>query len=718
MSEGDRGQSPGFSERLIGVFAQAFSFDEDDTDTRGWHEQVALDKFGDAIRAREDQFEDFRRTANQARLDQTYDQYLATTVLYALLAAGVGALVGYGLGAVLSYFDVFAQLSAPTLPDAVRAVVSPMAKNILGALLLMVLGALLFGAAVGGALYLLPSLAADSRDREIQHMLPTTLSFMYALSDGGMPLIDIIDKLADEEATLGETAKEFQAVQNHMAFFGKDLKSAFRASRSTTPNDELGGLFDDLVSLIDSGGELTPFLKAQVDEYQRRNRREQESHIESMEVIATGYTVVGVLFPLLLMVTMTIFAAIGSVASDPLYVIIYIGIPVVSGTFLIVVDGMTPDGTATSATLPLEDDAPPLARIRERLDGSIDDTATDGGVVDPYAAVGDRRTGHSGPLDARETELLEQLSDTLRRDRIRKTLGRPLEVIRRNPTYSMVVTLPVALLYMAVVGLAGIVPYSIGAMISTPWFVTTAGFVVPLLVIAIPISYYHERKYRANRRAESELPTVLSTLASTNATGSTLIESIELVAESSHGPLANELENVGRELQWNVSLDNALIRFSNRVRNQRVTRLFKLLIESSTASDRVTEVLKVAENDAKFAREMDEERLETMTIIMGIIIFGLLVFLGVTAALVVRLFPPFAAAAAASSGQEGAAVGTGAGSWTFNQSLYTMLFYHGILIQALFSGAVAGKFGHNNAWVGLKFSIAGILLSVVVFLVI
>jgi len=690
--------------------------EENDTGGLSRHERFAVDKFGDVVRAREDRFDDLRRKVNQARMEKTYDQYLATAILYAILAAVGAGILGFGIGAVLSYFDVFANLSAPNAPEALWTVFSPMLKNIVGALLLMVVFALLFGFGTGGVLYVMPNYLADNRDREIQQLLPTTLTYMYALSDGGMPLLDIIDRLADEEATLGEVANEFQAVQNHMAFLGNDLKASLRKSRSTTPNDELGELFDDLVSLIDAGGQLTPFLEDRVEEYQRRNRREQEAFIESLELIATAYTVIGVLFILLLMVIVTIFAAIGSVANDPLYAIIYAGIPIISAAFLVVVDSMTADDTATSSTLPLDTDRPSAKEIRRRLEDSAsasEPASPDDGQASPTSVTADRRTGHDGPLDAREQQLLGQLNDTIRRDRVRRTVGQPLRMIRRQPLYSLVFSLPAALLYIVLMGpVGGIVPYQWGPLTSNPWFVTTIGFVVPLLIVLTPLSYFHERKHRYNRRAERELPVVLGTLASANATGATLIESIELVAESRHGPVAEELGGVGRELQWNVSLDNALKRFTNRVRNRRVTRLFKLLIESSTASDRVTDVLKVAENDAKFAHEMDKERLETLKVIMSIIVFAFIVFLGVIAMLVIRLFPPFAEAAAASEAR-GAL-----GAWEFDPDLYTMLFYHGILLQAICSGLVAAKFGYDNAWIGLKFAIGGILLAAGVFLIV
>jgi len=714
MSEEVVTRSPSLTERLLDLMAGAVDTleDEDDQD-RSRLERVAIDKFGPSVRAREDRFEDFRRKVNQARMDDTYDQYLATTILYALLAGVVGAIFGFGVGTVLSYFDVFAGVSAPNAPETLRSVFSPMLKNIAGAMLLMLVGALLFAGGTGGVRYAMPGIEAGNRDREIQELLPTTLTYMYALSDGGMPLLDIIDRLADEEATLGEVAEEFQAVQNNMAFLGNDLKTSLRNCRSTTPNDEIGELFDDLVSLIDSGGDLTPFFEDKVAEYQRRNRREQEAFIESLELVATGYTVIGVLFPLLLIVIITVFAAIGSVSNDPLYAIIYVGLPIISAAFLVVVDSMTADDTGTANTLPLEDEKPSAKDIRRRLEaGTAEATVTDGGTVNPNQGITDRRTGHDGALDPREQQLLGQLNDTLRRERVLQTLGQPLRGIRRQPLYSLVFTVPVALLYMALMAFTGLVSYSLAAITSDPWFVTTVGLLVPILLILTPVSYYHERKYRYNRRAEKELPAVLGTLASTNASGATLIESLELVAESSYGPLATELEGLGRELQWNVSLDSALRRFTNRVRNRRVTRMFKLLIESSTASDRVTEVLKVTEKDAKFAREMDKKRLETLQVIMGIILFGFIVFLGVMAALVIRLFPPFAEAAAASEAR-GAL-----GAWTFDPNLYTMLFYHGILLQAFFGGLVAAKFGHDNAWIGVKFSIGGMLLAAGVFLLI
>jgi flagellar protein FlaJ len=78
----------------------------------------------------------------------------------------------------------------------------------------------------------------------------------------------------------------------------------------------------------------------------------------------------------------------------------------------------------------------------------------------------------------------------------------------------------------------------------------------------------------------------------------------------------------------------------------------------------------------------------------------------VAVAVNVTFLPPMA---------KGAAAGGGAFIQNFNLDFYKVYFYHTALIQALFSGMVAGVMGEGNFRSGFKHSIVLILISFLLF---
>jgi flagellar protein FlaJ len=718
---------PTLTERLLDATATLFEVTDSDSEGPSRLDRFAYRVFADRFREHEDKYGEYRQTINSARIDKTYDQYLAKTTLLTIIFGTIGGFLGLVIGGFLSYFNVFGAIESDVaLPSVLASILTTQAKNIIGAAGFTIIGALLLGGGTAAALYFSPYNKALARSREIENLLPQTVTYMYALSQGGMLLVDIIERLADEKNTYGEIAAEFQAIQNSMEFFGTDLKTALREAREATPNDEFAELLDDLISIIDSGGNPTPFLEDKTAEYHRKSKRNEESFLETLDMVAQVYVTVGVVGVLLGLTIFIIMASIGGSGSLPVYGTIYIGIPTLAALFLLILDSITVNSVGQAKKLPDPSNPPTASDVKQRIKGATtpatDSLAPTGGPEPTNASARktySRTNGHLDTPNESERQLLSQVHNALRRERVLRTLGAPLRLMRKKPLVSVAATLPLAILYMALASITGTVTYTSDELLAAPVWVTSIGFIIPLLGILTPISYFHERNYRYQKKVNSELANVLKKLSSASGTGAKLSDNISLVATSSTGILAEELNRVQNELEWNVSMNNALTRFANRVQNPRLTRVVKLLIESNTASGQVRDVLSVAAEDAQTAKELDEKRFASMATNMVIIVFGYVIFLVVCVILITQLFPPLAEAA---SVEPGTGAGQGAGSvgggWDFNMDEYRMLFYHGVLMQALASGLIAGKFGYGKALSGLKFTIIGLLIAMGTFFLI
>jgi len=66
----------------------------------------------------------------------------------------------------------------------------------------------LFGGITYGLFLLYPAFQAGERKQSIDRNLPYAVTFMFALSRGGMNIIDILRSLSKSESTYGEVSRE------------------------------------------------------------------------------------------------------------------------------------------------------------------------------------------------------------------------------------------------------------------------------------------------------------------------------------------------------------------------------------------------------------------------------------------------------------------------------------------------------------------------------
>jgi len=79
--------------------------------------------------------------------------------------------------------------------------------------------------------------------------------------------------MATAEDTYGEVSQEFQSIVNETEYFGTDYRNAIRQQSMETPSDELSQFLADMLSIVNSGGNMESFLKdKRKSTFARRNR--------------------------------------------------------------------------------------------------------------------------------------------------------------------------------------------------------------------------------------------------------------------------------------------------------------------------------------------------------------------------------------------------------------------------------------------------------------
>ncbi|MFB6170703.1 MAG: type II secretion system F family protein [Haloarculaceae archaeon] len=630
------------------------------------------------FKTRPDEHRDVQRWLNQARMGILYDEYLTRSLKYSLLAGAVGAVLGALLTVGLVEWGILAGLESPlSFSTSVTRYIG--ANRTLFAALFLVVG-------LGGGLALLawviqyyyPLTVVSTRRQAITIGLPNAIVFMYALSKGGMNLLEIMRVLADSEGTYGEVAREFEMVINDIELFGSDVYTALLNARNLTPSDNFEQFLDDMVSVLDSGGDITIFLEEEAETYLREARDEQESFLETISLLAEVFVVGFVAAPLFLIVTLVVISLIGGNTVTQVSGLIYLIMPIGMVAFMFLVDLLSqPYEVAQSGELETLDEV----------------------TVDTGALTDDERF-ETYDRTARKLALLDHVRD-------------PLESVRHEPLYSLVVTVPVALVVAAVFAVTG-TPPTLAAMKAQPIGTTTAFVVLPFFIVSVPLSLFYEMKRSRENEITKRFPDTLNILSSANRMGIQLTDALELVSRWASGPVAVELRTVKNDIDWNNDTTAALLRFGNRLRVPQLSRTMKLLAEGIRSSGDLSDVLSIAAEDARNRHKLDRDRRRELSSYIAVVVIGFLVYLLVILLLDTSYLAPLKTV----GGQTPADPGAPDLPLSFASvpiETYQLVFFHSALIQAVGSGLLAGKLSDNRILSGLKYSIALTALAVAAF---
>lgn len=677
------------------------SVDDEERSLRERYDRFALRLFGDFFKRYRETFSDFQTSLNQARLSDGYDLYLSrlvlTTLVLAVVALGIAAGVTFSIFFDLPFTIPLPTTSAPGLPVGGPIVPAGVTEslNAIGPVVFgLVLGVLLLGILSGTtvvALYVRPWYRAGEREREIDTMLPYAITFMYALSRGGANLINVMKTMGNSDDVYGEVANEFQMVVRNIEFFDSDLRGALRYAGVTSPSTQFAEFTDDLISVVDTGGNVGEFLFNKTEEYLQRAQREQENFLETLSLMGEIYVTAFVAGPLFVIIIVTVMALIGGSNLTMLYAIVYGLLPMGNLGFAFLIDVLQ-SGKDARSTLRDHTENVTLDSLEERIETTDD-------------------------VDNR----IENLYDVKKRHQTYDVFRHPMQTLREQPAYTLAVTIPIALAFIVVMLFTYPLPATMEAFYTDSIVISTVFFVGPLLFVLTPLSIFHEMKVRRKRRILNKLPGMLRKLSSANATGMSLAESFDVVADSAGGELGDQLRYVRSEIGWRHNVNEALSRFARRIDTPRLSRTVKLITKANMSTGNITDVLDVATKDVAQTHRLEEDRKNEMSMYTVIIIVSFLVYLLV----VVMLNEAFLGRIAELGAEQpngSSGVGAAGGGMGFSLSdmpvnTYNMVFYHSTVIQGLGAGLIAGQMGADDLLSGLKYGIALVCISTATFLI-
>ncbi len=631
------------------------------------------------FKTRPHRYRELQRWLNQARFGTTYDRYLTASAKYALAAGLIGVLLGAVIAVLLANSGLLGGVSSPVRSSSPVAYVLAANKVPLLSTAVTLLTGAFAAAAVWFGRYYYPYNEVTTRARSVNILLPHGIVFMYALSYGGMNLYEVIEEIADAEDAYGAVAEEFDMVVRDVELFGNDLYTALRNARNLTPSENFESFLDDMVSVLDAGGDVTEFLADQGDRYLERAHEEQEDFLETLAVLSEVFIAAFVAAPLFLIVILVVISLLGGSSVSQLVLLTYVVLPVAMAGFTLLISILS------------EPYAQPAAGLSE---------APGENAVDAAALEGDEE--FLAYAAARRWEPLKAFA------------ADPLAAVRGRPALVLLLSVPLAVVFAGAVALG--TELSMASLLAAPVTTTTWVAVFPALVAVVPYAFFHELETGRAGIIARRFPNTLHILASANQMGISFTEALEVVSRWSTGGLSEELRKLRNDIVWSGDTTSALLRFANRLRVPQLARPVKLIAEGARSTGDLATILTVAAEDTRNRYRLVRNRRRAMASYTAVVIIGFLVYLLVIALLDASYLTPLAeiGESAPAPGQPGVPFNVAA----VPVETYRLLFFHSVLIQGAGSGVLAGYLANDDLPSGLKYAVAMVAIAVVTFTVI
>ncbi len=638
--------------------------------------------FSKFIRSREDRYYQLQTKIRQAHILVPVDQYVSNAYLYSLF---FGFVVGF-LGLWISIrkiqngdFSAIDQI-ADVLPKWMQPQTDILLTIVTVLFLILVTQKIVYYIYTS-----IPTVKASIRQSSIDRSIPHAITYLYALSRGGMNMLEIFRSLSMHVHIYGMAAEEFSYIVRDMEYLNCDLLTALKNASNRTPSDKFKDFIDGLISITSTGGDTTAFLKSKSDQYQSVAVREQKTFLDTLGVLAEVYISVFVVGPLFLITILVVLGLIGSGAIDVVYVVIYGIIPISTIIYLLILQVIS--GAHIKS--------PKLYITKKRLN-VFEDV--------PTKQLSDDESES-------ESKLFKRLEYYGIITRFVDIISHPLRTMRDNAKYSLVVSIPLGISYFVyIASIQGIVIGNIFPVHFDIGIISAIDdhIIISVFIMLIPFIIFYEMNVRRIRQIEDMLPEFLKRLASINEAGILLVDAIEMTAQSKIGILRYQIQRVSKDISWGSSTAAALTKLELRIRTDITTRIITLIVKASESTSDVRSVLNIAASDADVEKQLKNARSTEMFVYIFIVYVAFFVFLFIVYVLSAFFLPSIPSSA-------GDAVAGMPMIASFDIEEYTLLMFHAALIQGFCSGLVAGQMGSGSALAGLKHSVIMVIFSYATF---
>ncbi len=199
------------------------------------------------------------------------------------------------------------------------------------------------------ALYAYPAIVSDSRGRHLDEELPYLSIHMAVLSQAGMPP----ERIFKSVMTIGSkkfqsvAAEEAKNIVQDVTFLGSDIVTSMGRNAARSPSKKYAELLKGFISVTQSGGDLTRYFLSAARSYMDNARIASKQLSETLGNISELYVSIMVVFPLVVVIMLAVMGVMGGSLGGIsilmiMYLVAYIGVPVMAMVVLVFLDGLMP----------------------------------------------------------------------------------------------------------------------------------------------------------------------------------------------------------------------------------------------------------------------------------------------------------------------------------------------------------------------------------------
>jgi flagellar protein FlaJ len=542
--------------------------------------------------------------------------------------------------------------------------------EILGFMSLIFVIVITFGVFIYRVYY--PIYYNNELNRSVETNRAESYLFLYAMTKGGLGAGRAMEELGTAQETYGMTADIFNSIVQRAKFSSMNLRDSIVVEARSSENEELSDFLYGVVNTMDTGSAVSDYLENKSKEALEEKRKDQESFFDILDIISETYVILVVVFPIFVLVIQLVSGIIGSLFNQFLLQLIpYMFIP--AGGFVISIIVYVFGDSKSSFRAISKPKAPYELRFK------IEE-------------------------EDKEETILSNYSFNI------------FEKMLYKPIYTTIVTIPLIIIYMAVIIQIGVVPLSAEGWDENPMVPTFYAYYIPLIILFLPWSIAYEREKYRRSRLESQLISLLETVRASNERGLTLEESLATAADVEDDGLYEELRKAINKSRVTNQLDRNLVEFANEVRVPRISEAMYLITRANQVSGNISSVLETVTNDFSELYRIKKDRSRRAKEYASTILVALLVGIVLILALDV-LFFDFILEQTPSG--EGDTAASQAGVELFGnipQGVFRRLFLHTVMSTSLTSGLVIGVMDNGRPENGLKYMIAFSTMGIIAFI--
>ena len=204
---------------------------------------------------------------------------------------------------------------------------------------------------------------------------------------------------------------------------------------------------------------------------------------------------------------------------------------------------------------------------------------------------------------------------TLQIDLLRNKSGLNMSII------VLIVFMAIAFLIFAMAALVAIGSFSANPL---EWYDLLA---IGLAIATGPYGFYNSVQIKKKKDIERRLPDFLRDVAEAGRFGMTLADAIRIASYGKYGKLTPEIKRMAAQIEWGVSVTDALQLFVDRVKTPLVQRMIAIIIKANDAGGNVADVLAMVAHDAREVQHSEDERKLEMATYMIVIYIAYFVFI-------------------------------------------------------------------------------------------